>query len=205
MKDVPSPINFQDKNDALAWAEKAMTSRPYRTRFFEIIAGKVASSSMSSPRLLELGSGPGFLIEHVLKSGKKTSYEALDFSEAMHNLARERLGPMADGIKFHLDDFKKKNWRAGLGKFDFVVTMQAVHELRHKAHMPALFAAVRELLAGGGVFLYCDHHCSAGGIDNSELYMSPQEQEITLLQCFGNATMLYAEGSLILWESCRLG
>lgn len=204
MKDVPSPINLQDKNDARAWAEKAMVLRPYRTRFFEIITGKIVATDMSSPRVLELGSGPGFLIEHVLKSGKKMSYEALDFSEAMHNLARERLGSMADGIKFHLADFKKNNWQAGMGKFDFVLTMQAVHELRHKEYAPALFTAVRELLTGGGVFLYCDHHCGAGGIDNAGLYMTPQEQEATLLQCFGNATMLYAEGSLILWESRRL-
>lgn len=205
MKDIPSPINLQDKNDALSRAEKAMVSRPYRARFFEIITVKVTSSSISLPRVLELGSDPGFLIEHVLKSGKKTDYEALDFSEAMHNMVRERLGPMADGIKFHLADFKKKNWQVSLGKFDFVVTMQAVHELRHKEYAPALFAAVRKLLGEGSVFLYCDHHCGEGGIDNAGLYMSPQEQEATLLQCFGNATLLHAEGSLILWESRRLG
>jgi SAM-dependent methyltransferase len=205
MKDVPSPINLQDDNDARAWAEKAIVLRPYRTRFFEIMAGKIVSTGMSLPRVLELGSGPGFLIEHVLKSGTKTDYEALDFSEAMHNLARERLGWLADGIRFHLADFKKNNWQAGLGRFDFVLTMQAVHELRHKEYAPGLFAAVRELLGEGGVFLYCDHHCGEGGIDNAGLYMTPQEQEATLLQCFENATMLHAEGSLILWESRRLG
>lgn len=182
-----------------------MVSRPYRIQFFEIITEKVTSSRILSPRVLELGSGPGFLIEHVLQSGKNTSYEALDFSEAMHNLARERLGRLAEGIKFHLVDFKKKNWHAGLGKFDFVVTVQAVHELRHKEYAPALFAAVRELLGESGMFLYCDHHCGEGGIDNTDLYMSPSTQEATLLQCFGNATLLYAQGSLILWEACRLG
>lgn len=201
MKDVQSPIDLQNKSDAIAWTEKAMVLRPYRARFFKIISERIASSSLSLPKVLELGSGPGFLIDHVLKSGKTVVYEALDFSQAMHDLARERLGLLADSIKFHLADFKKEGWQTGLGKFDFVVTMQAVHELRHKDHASTLFSAVRELLTEDGAFLYCDHHCGEGGIGNSELYMTPEEQRDVLQEYFEKTMMVYAEGSLILWEA----
>jgi SAM-dependent methyltransferase len=201
MKDVPSPINLQDKSDARAWAEKAMLQRFYRSTFFKIISKKITTSGLPMPKVLELGSGPGFLIERVLKSGKPIHYEALDFSNAMHDLARERLGVVVDNVKFRLADFKRAGWQTGLGKYDFVVTMQAVHELRHKDYASTLFIDVQGLLAEGGILLYCDHHCGEGGIDNPELYMTPAEQESVLRTCFGNAALLHMEGSLALWES----
>ena len=48
-------------------------------------------------------------------------------------------------------DFRVADWAAGLPMVDAVVTMQAVHELRHKRHAAGLYKAVRMLLRPPGV------------------------------------------------------
>jgi ubiquinone/menaquinone biosynthesis C-methylase UbiE len=128
-------------------------------------------------RVLELGSGPGLLAQHVLQQlGQRVDYVALDVSAAMHALARERLGQHAQGVTFVERSFKEPGWTEGLGDFDAVLTLQAVHELRHKRHAPALHADVRRLLAPGGCYLVCDHVCGRDGLTNDALYMTLDEQ-----------------------------
>ncbi len=45
-------------------------------------------------------------------------------------------------------------WATDLGRFDAVVAMQAVHEIRHKRHVPGLYRAVRAIT---DVLIVCDH------------------------------------------------
>jgi predicted methyltransferase len=55
-------------------------------------------------------------------------------------------------------DFKKNNWTAALpADFDLVVSLQAVHELRHASRIPELYAQLYSLLVPGGSLLICDH------------------------------------------------
>jgi predicted methyltransferase len=77
--------------------------------------------------------------------------------------------------------FREPAWTQALGQFDFVVTHQAVHELRHKRHAAALHAQVKSLLLRGGHYLVCDHFCGEGGMANDQLYMSVAEQRQALL------------------------
>jgi hypothetical protein len=107
-------------------------------------------------------------------------YVLLDFSPAMHVLARERLGRFAARASFLERDFKDPSWSAGLGPFDAVVTVQAIHELRHKRHASALHAQVREILAPQGIYLMCDHHTDVGEQRNDQLFMSLAEHETSL-------------------------
>lgn len=179
--DVPSPIDLQADADARAWAAKAMAARPWRLDFFECIRQQLRPSDGAPTRVLELGSGPGFLAEHLLSRCPGLQMVLLDFSAPMHRLAQERLAPWADRITFVERSFKAEGWQRDLGTFDHVVTNQAVHELRHKRYAPALHAAVRELLAPGGSYLMSDHHAGEGGMANTELYMTVDEHRAALL------------------------
>jgi trans-aconitate methyltransferase len=78
-QDVPSPLEFRDMVDARAWAATA-EQRPGRN---------------------ELGSGPGFLAERLLRRLPDAHYTALDFSPAMHELARgcRSVGPSPFGVQ----------------------------------------------------------------------------------------------------------
>jgi SAM-dependent methyltransferase len=190
--------------DARHWAESAMEKRPWRLAFFRSFAAELEALGRYGLSILELGSGPGFLAEHVLAALPSADYWALDFSAAMHELARERLGDKADRVRFLLADFKADGWANGLGHYDAVITMQAVHEVRHKRHVPSLLTTVGELLTPGGVFLMCDHIVGEGGMTDSNLYMTQSEQKEALLGAgFSQVDLVKAESGLVLWRATQ--
>jgi len=56
------------------------------------------------------------------------------------------------------DGFKKNDWTAAVpAGFDLIVSLQAVHELRHASRIPKFYAQLHSLLVPGGSILICDH------------------------------------------------
>lgn len=197
--DVPSPINLQGEADAREWASKAMVSRPWRVDFFECIRANLKPSS-GIVRVLELGSGPGFLAEHILSRSPNVHIVLLDFSEPMHAMAKERLAPYLGRASFLLRSFKDDDWNVDLSCFDHVVTNQAVHEVRHKRHTATLHAAVRRCLSPGGTYLMSDHYAGDDGMKNSELYPSVEEHRIALQDAgFGHIRELRRQNGMVLY------
>jgi SAM-dependent methyltransferase len=194
--DVPSPIDLRLMDDARPWAETALARRPARPEFFDAFARLIGRDGA---RVLELGSGPGFLADHLLRALPNLRYVALDFSPAMHQLAAERLGERAARVAFVERSFREPDWSDGLGPFDAIVTHQAVHELRHRDYAPALHAQVRPLLAPGGAYLVCDHFLGEGGLSNDQLYMTVDEQRDALLRAgFADVEAVLVKGGLAL-------
>jgi SAM-dependent methyltransferase len=197
--DVPSPIDLRLMLDAQEWEQSAMLKRPWRVDFFSCFLKQIEQSPMTILRTLELGSGPGFLAKHVLESTRDFSYVMLDFSLAMHQLAKARLGELVTRAVFIEQSFKDPTWTSGLGKFECVLTNQAVHELRHKRYAPELHAQVKSVLAPGGFYLVCDHFAGEGGMANDQLYMSIDEQREALLAGgFNQVDQLLIKGGLVM-------
>ena len=72
---------------------------------------------------------------------------------------------------------KSEDWtRRVATSFDCVVSMQAVHELRHKRHAPSLYEQIHEVLSAPGLVLVCDYTPFDGSPKNITLYMTEQEQ-----------------------------
>ncbi|MCV2367941.1 class I SAM-dependent methyltransferase [Roseateles oligotrophus] len=196
LEDVPSPIDLRQPADAQQWAATALSKRPDRPEFFACFERSIGAGPC---RVLELGSGPGFLAHHLLNALPSLDYVALDFSVAMHDLARERLGPLSQRVQFIQRSFKEGDWSQGLGQFDFVLTHQAVHELRHKRYAAALHRQVRTLLAPGGAYLVCDHFAGADGMSNDQLYMTADEQAAALADAgFASIEPLLCKGGMLL-------
>ena len=194
--DVPSPIDLRLMADARPWAETALARRPVRPEFFDAFAREIGRDGA---RVLELGSGPGFLAAHLLHAWPSLAYVALDFSPAMHQLAADRLGERAARVRFVERSFRAVDWADGLGEFDVVVTHQAVHELRHKEYATALHAQVRPLLAAGGRYLVCDHYLGGDGLSNEQLYMTVDQQRDALLRAgFADVEPVLVKGGLAL-------
>jgi SAM-dependent methyltransferase len=175
-EDVPSPIDLRDPADAKAWANACETATPGRTAMRATFVNSLAGLGLGS-RVLELGSGPGFLAQAILEGCPQlASYTLFDFSEPMLQMSRERLG--ADTrADFVLGDFKHPDWARGLaGPYDAVVSMQAIHEIRHKRHVPALFRQIRELLAPRGLLLVADRGPKDGSLRWTSLHSTADEQ-----------------------------
>ena len=179
--DVPSGIDLRVEAVARQWAAEADVKRPWRAQLRSAIAARVADHQRHPLQVLELGSGPGLLAEQILLTCAVAQYTLLDFSPPMLELsrARMRLHPAAT---FALVDFKQPGWTQLVpgGPFDAVVTMQAVHELRHKRHAAALYAEVRGLLRAGGVFVVCDHTPPDDSERSRSLHATLDEQHAAL-------------------------
>jgi SAM-dependent methyltransferase len=197
--EVPSPIDFHDPEQARAWVERTIAIRPARPRFFAAFASALAAEGRGPLAVAELGSGPGHLAAALIRGSSITRYAAIDFSPAMHRLAREHLGPDADRVAFLGRDFRRGDWGEGLGRIDAVVSMQAAHEVRHKSRLAALFAGVRATLRPGGLFLYCDHYSEAGSAKDPALYLDREAQPRALEAAgFDAVATLHDEGGMAL-------
>jgi SAM-dependent methyltransferase len=156
--DVPTTWDFRVEHIARTWAHQSDLKKPQRPEVRARIAERIAAGGFGepgAPRILELGCGPGYLAEAILDEVPLAAYTLLDFAPPFLAMARERVGRFA-GTTFVLADFVDPAWSDGLGPFDAIVTMQAVHELRHKRRAPTLYAQGYELLAPGGLLIVCD-------------------------------------------------
>ena len=195
--------DLQSVAGAIAWAEAADQKRPWRFRFRDFIAERIATLG-SDVRVLELGSGPGFLAERVLQvCSKLASYTLVDFSEPMLAMSRERIAPFS-AASFVLSDFRSGDWPHTVkGPFDCVVSMQSVHEVRHKRRVPKLYEQVYSVTVTSGLVLICDHTPKDDSWHNTSLFMTEEEQLRALSGAgFVDVTIAMSINGLVLY-ACR--
>ena len=200
-QDVPSPIDLRLMEDAVEWERTAM-QRPFREDFFAAIVERLKRRGRPELSILELGSGPGFFAAYLLTALPKARISLLDFSSAMQELAGKRLAPFGERVRFIHRNFKEPGWSDGLGTYDAVVTIQAVHELRHKRYAEALHRHVKGLLDEHGCYLVCDHYFGEDGQQNDQLYMSRAEQGTCLASAGYDVAEVMIRGGRSLYE-CR--
>jgi SAM-dependent methyltransferase len=155
---VPSEHHFDDPAYVRAWTDGINERRPTRLQVFAQIAEALATQPAPVSRVLELGSGPGMLAEHLLQHVDTIDeYTLFDFSEPMHELARERLAPFASRTVHVVGSFLDDQWINTVSPpYDAVVSLQAVHELRDATLIPGLYREAHRLLAPGGPLIVGD-------------------------------------------------
>jgi SAM-dependent methyltransferase len=200
--DVPSPIDFHDLAQARQWERDTIEARPWRPAFFAAFVSALNGKFDRLFTVQELGSGPGHLAERILSGCAVAKCGALDFSDAMHQLARERLTRHLAKVNFISRDFRLANWGDGIGSFDALVTMQAAHELRHKRHLAKFLLQARALLRHGGLILYCDHYAEPVSHKHPDLYLKREDQPGSLETAgFSNVRRLLDEGGMALYSA----
>jgi SAM-dependent methyltransferase len=203
-EDVPYGDDWDSAPNVSAWTEAADRKRPWRSQIRDHIAESVATLPPGA-RVLELGSGPGFLAHRVLeRCPNLAGYTLLDFSEHMMALSRERLLAVP-AASFVLASFKAEDWtRRVVSPFDCVVSMQAVHELRNKRHAQRLYAQLYQVLAVPGFVMICDHTPFADSVASTALYMTEQEQQHALTEAgFANVRTELSLNGLVLYAGQR--
>lgn len=138
-----------------------------------------------------------------------TEYVLLDFAEPMLAMARERvISPVAH---FVCRDFLDPAWTRDLGTFDAVLSMQAVHELRHKRRAATLYRQVAEVLVPGGVLVVCDHEPPTAGARLTEaeiraLFSTADEQHAAMREAgFTPTTMLELDNAYVIAARINTG
>ena len=119
-------------------------------------------------------------------------------------LSQERLA-MFPVASFVLASFKSEEWtrRVG-GPFDCVLSMQAVHELRHKRHALRMYEQVYQVLTVPGRIMICDHTPFDDSSASTALYMTEREQQEALAEAgFTNVHIELTMDSLALYAGER--
>jgi SAM-dependent methyltransferase len=176
VKEVPSDHDFFDPAYVKHWTESISRYRPERKRLFEVFAAEAERIEKGALSVFELGCGPGFLAEALLENCEIARYTLVDFSPQMLDLSRSRLKKFQDRTVFIQADFKKTNWESGIrAGFDLIVSLQAVHELRHASRIPKLYAQLHSLLLPEGSILICDHVNSSSSGHRAAHFMTVEE------------------------------
>jgi len=108
---------------------------------------------------LDLGCGDGALGRPILKEYPQAKAVFLDFSDTMLNAARKEVAHSNGKVFFIKEDFSKRSWvksAAGYGKFDVIVSGNAIHHQTDK-RKKEIYKEIFDLLAPGGLFLNSEH------------------------------------------------
>jgi len=201
MHNYTGPHDYFNKGYVDEWVSIANLKRPFRHSFFDAIASEV--KKLDRPRVLDIGSGPGFLAERVLTECDLTSYHLFDFSPRMIELSRERLKDFGDKAVFHQGSFLDNGWwRLLPGPFDAIVSLQAVHEVRESSRIPRLYGDLRQLLCEGGVILIADQVNT--GDKREEHFLTSDEHQAALQNAgYDSVRIVYEEGDLTMFGGQR--
>lgn len=178
IKEVESPIDLRNLKDASEWAKEVNIKRPWRSEFFDMYVSEINHLNIQSPKILEIGSGPGFLAKILLENLAHSDYTAIDFSKAMHQLSKEYLGQLATQVKYLIANVKDPDWYniTQPEKYDVVIIHQVLHELRHKAYAQNFHTQIKNnLLNHNGIYIVTDHIVTVNGMTNTALFMTIDE------------------------------
>lgn len=116
--------------------------------------------------VLDVGAGYGFVTEEVLHAHPNARVTLQDYSDVMLARARARLAKSAGQLSFVLADLTDPTWpqRVG-GPFDLIVSAIAIHNLRARERIGAVYRGIAELLKPGAPFLDYDLFALHGGIE----------------------------------------
>ena len=179
IKEVPSDHDFFDPAYVKHWSDSIIRYRPERKQVFKAFAAEAARMNKPALSVFELGCGPGFLAEALLENCDIARYTLGDFSPQMLDLSRKRLAKFKDKTVFIQLNFKEANWTDAVSAgFDLVVSLQAVHELRHASRIPKLYTQLHSLLVPGGKIMICDHVNAPSG-HRAEHFMTVKEHLAT--------------------------
>ncbi len=147
---------FHDQDFAQGWAERFVPT-PERLALFDAMRSELQSSVPANGRVVELGVGPGYLAEYLLRALPKIRYCGVDFSLPMLGLARERLAGHAERVGFvHADLLQEPWWDSVSGPVDAIVSTWSLHDLGGPQHTEAVYRACRFALVERGLLLNGD-------------------------------------------------
>ena len=147
---------FHDATFSQDWADR-FTPTPERVQLFETILAHIKSLEIDNVSILELGIGPGFLAKHLLERLPKMTYQGLDFSQAMIEIASKRTAKYLNRIHFTQGDLIKEPWIKKIKNIpNAIVSTWALHDLFEKNNILSVYKSAFDLLDKGGILLNGD-------------------------------------------------
>jgi predicted TPR repeat methyltransferase len=184
-KYVGADHEFHDEAFVQGWADRFVPT-PERLELFDTIIGRVAGGPLPVRHVVELGIGPGYLAERLLGAIPDVTYEGVDFSAPMLEIAARRLHAFADRLRCTRADLLRDDWREQVApRVGAVVSTWALHDLGGEAVTRSVYAACRALLPAGGILLNGDFVKPDGTVHDYEPGRFPVSRHLELLREVG--------------------
>ena len=127
MSDVKKTIT--SSVDVGGWAQHYAT-RPYGHYKHEVyqLFIDILAALRGHPRILDIGAGPGHLCREYFARHRQSlpQFCLLDSSESLLEIARARLKSRAEQVRTFLRNVNSDKWDKGVGKFDAIVSNNAL-------------------------------------------------------------------------------
>jgi tRNA (cmo5U34)-methyltransferase len=157
---MPAEI-WKNPEVAKAFLNERSVHIPDRARQLDVLLRVVNFYCPEPRRVLDLGAGDGILLATLLEAFPMASGVAVDFSPAMLEQARGRLGKYGQRAGVVEADLLSADWKKSLkGPFNVVVSGFSIHHFPDERKR-ALYQEVYDLLEKGGVFLNSEHVSSS--------------------------------------------
>ena len=156
------------------WDAMQLKHNPFRNEQIQAILDASEILNKNTPKVLDIGCGPGILGRKMLEAKPSTRYVGIDGDpvvlEAMRHLLK------GSGATSILADFRRAEWtKKHLGQFDAVVSLTALHWLSQQ-HQKAAYRAAFDVLKPGGTLTIGDPYVPQGPDDRKILEAIQQER-----------------------------
>lgn len=142
------------------WDAQQETTMPDREERFEVIVDLIEAVAGPTPRVLDVGCGPGSLAARVLARLPGAEVVGVDADPVLLSLARSTAPA---GVTLAEVDLRDPGWTRALptgGRYDVVASTTALHWLR-ESELRSVYAACHRLLRPGGLLINGDHLAAA--------------------------------------------
>ena len=153
----PFPHDWQSADYVAGWIDHDIARDPERRPLLRKMLASAPFARDAQLEVLDVGGGYGVVTEEVLAAFPKARVTLQDYSLAMLDQARRRLGGHHDRLSFVLADLTDPAWPQHVGRpFDLAVSAIVLHNLGSRDKIFACYPAIENLLRPGGCFLNCD-------------------------------------------------
>ena len=153
---VGAEHEFHDAEYVRDWANRYVPTAP-RMQLFDLILEQITKPTVPSKHVVELGIGPGYMARHILERNDEVTYEGVDFSDAMFDIARETVGDLMARVTLKSADFLDNSWPSNLSQQPgAMISTWALHDLGSQQAVADVYKRCYETLPPGGVLLNGD-------------------------------------------------
>jgi len=147
---------FDDEEYVEGWADRFVPT-PERLELFNIILSELKSHIPPNGCMVELGIGPGYLADHLLKAMPDIQYYGIDFSAPMLDIARQRLRTHSARIVYIQAGLVKDHWWTGItAPVNAIVSTWALHDLGSQENIEVVYKSCAQVLQDNGMLLNGD-------------------------------------------------
>ena len=157
MKELKKVWNKQYQSTEKATALKDRNFFNLEVKYIKkILLNEISKRKKKSIKILELGSGTGFLADSIVSELKKTSincsYFGVDFSSVATKKAKSRKIPNSVFIKSDFIKFLKANNT----KFDYIITQRSIMAIMNTQTQIQLLKLIKNSLTKGGKGMFSE-------------------------------------------------